>query len=74
MLDKLADALFGCLHNHRSFPFTMRSPETGKRTDTYVVCLDCGAELPYDWERMKLKSACSRAGSSRVLQDEKKAA
>jgi hypothetical protein len=21
---------------------------------TYVVCLDCGKEFPYDWEQMKM--------------------
>jgi hypothetical protein len=23
-------------------------------TGTYVVCLDCGQEFPYDWNAMKL--------------------
>ncbi len=26
-------------------------------TGTYVVCLDCGKELPYDWNSMKVVSA-----------------
>ena len=25
----------------------------GSLTGTYVVCLDCGKELPYDWTEMK---------------------
>ena len=24
------------------------------RNGTYVVCLDCGKELPYDWDEMRL--------------------
>ena len=58
MLGKLFDAFFGCWHNHYSFPITVR---TGSRrisaaslTGTYVVCLDCGKELPYDWQEMKV--------------------
>jgi len=28
----------------------------GERTTmaTYVVCLDCGKEFPYDWQQMKV--------------------
>ena len=57
MLTKLMDAMFGCWHSHYSFPITVRN---GKRnqaasvTGTYVVCLDCGRELPYDWRAMKV--------------------
>jgi len=74
MLDKLVDIFFGCPHNHCTFPITMRSPKTGKRTDMYVVCLDCGAELAYDWERMKLTSRRPRAAPSGALSNGKRAA
>jgi hypothetical protein len=30
-----------------------RSP-AASLTGTYVVCLDCGKEFPYDWKAMKL--------------------
>ena len=59
MVAKLLDAVFGCWHNHYSFPITVR--RSGARriaaaslTGTYVVCLDCGRELPYDWKQMKV--------------------
>jgi hypothetical protein len=58
MLGRLFSAAFGCWHQHYSFPMTVRS---GKRrnsaaavTGTYVVCMDCGKELPYDWAQMKV--------------------
>ncbi len=58
MFQSLLDILFGCRHKHRSFPITARA---GKRrsgaaqmTGTYVVCLDCGQEFPYDWQAMKI--------------------
>jgi hypothetical protein len=56
---KLVDALFGCPHKHRTFPRTatkrgpVRSAANSSIT-TYVVCLDCGKEFPYDWEQMKV--------------------
>ncbi len=74
MLDKLVDVLFGCPHNHCTFPITLRSPETGKRIGPYVVCLDCGAELAYDWRRMKPTSRRPQAAASGALPCEKKAA
>jgi hypothetical protein len=59
-------SLFGCAHHHCTFPITQRksgkaalshaaagSDEQEART-TYVVCLDCGKEFFYDWQRMRL--------------------
>jgi hypothetical protein len=55
----LVDALFGCAHRHYTFPITAKKPGTltseGKHsTTTYIVCLDCGKEFPYDWQEMKI--------------------
>jgi hypothetical protein len=46
------DVLFGCAHRHRTFPRTAKKP--GTDSTTYVVCLDCGKELPYDWQQMRV--------------------
>jgi len=57
MFAKLLDAVFGCWHSHYSFPMTPRSGSRRRMaspTGTYVVCLDCGKELPYDWGTMKI--------------------
>lgn len=52
---KLVDALFGCSHKHCTFPITSRTnPARNHAEGTYVVCLDCGKEFPYDWEHMKV--------------------
>ena len=53
------DALFGCSHKKLSFPITVRGPQrrstqAASVTGTYVVCLDCGHEFPYDWTQMKV--------------------
>jgi len=58
MFDKLYDAFFGCRHSHYSFPVTIRRvgkrPQAALLTGTYVACLDCGKELPYDWQEMRV--------------------
>jgi len=59
-------SLFGCVHQHCTFPITARKPgaplpEGKERGDTYIVCLDCGREFPYDWQRMKVVSPAKNA-------------
>lgn len=60
MLSRILSGLFGCWHTHYSFPITVkkgrRSP-AAFATGTYVVCLDCGKELAYDWKEMKIVSS-----------------
>ncbi len=60
MLFKVLDAMFGCRHSRYSFPITMRKGarrSSGAARTTYVVCLDCGKELPYDWSEMRVVEA-----------------
>lgn len=58
MFSKLMDAVFGCWHSHYSFPITIRAgsgrTKAAMRTGTYVVCLNCGKELAYDWHEMRV--------------------
>jgi hypothetical protein len=58
MVGKLIDVLFGCHHSRYSFPVTIRGsakrPQAAALTGTYVACLDCGSEFPYDWQEMKV--------------------
>ncbi|MGA8763829.1 MAG: hypothetical protein WB562_13270 [Candidatus Sulfotelmatobacter sp.] len=58
MMSKLVEAFFGCLHSRYSFPVTLRGParrsQAAALTGTYVVCLECGKEFPYDWQEMKV--------------------
>jgi hypothetical protein len=69
MITKLVDAFFGCWHQRYSFPITIRSrARSGSRpsaaaslTGMYVVCLECGKELPYDWQEMKVIGSASEA-------------
>ncbi len=63
MIGKVFDAFFGCSHSHYSFPRSTgihsvsRRTEAAALTGTYVACLDCGKELPYDWTAMKVVSS-----------------
>ena len=58
MFAKLVEAVFGCRHSHHSFPVTIRGarprPQAAALTGTYVACLECGQEFPYDWHEMKV--------------------
>ncbi len=67
MFAKLLDAVFGCHHSRYSFPMTSRSRSRAVGA-TYVVCLDCGREFPYDWKQMKvLNPAVSQSAPVRAL-------
>lgn len=49
--------LFGCHHQRFSFPVTIRGsrrPHASALTGTYVACLECGQEFPYDWHEMRV--------------------
>jgi hypothetical protein len=58
MMAKLFDVVFGCRHARYSFPVTIRGrahrPQAAALTGTYVACLECGKEFPYDWQEMKV--------------------
>jgi hypothetical protein len=74
MLSRVYDAIFGCWHSHYSFPMTVRAGSrraaSGSHTGTYVVCLDCGKELPYDWTEMKVaESPAKQAAHSLVTKE-----
>ncbi len=46
-LEFLFDLFFGCRHAHLTRPFTLESR-------SYKICLDCGHEMPYSLESMRL--------------------
>jgi len=48
----LFHGLFGCPHRKTTFPRT-RLAAAGIK-ETYMVCLDCAKEIPYNWARMRV--------------------
>ena len=68
---RFLDALFSCNHKHLSFPITLRAAKrrtpAASVTGTYVVCLDCGHEFPYDWEAMRVVRGTTAAAPQPAL-------
>jgi len=68
MIGNIFDALFGCWHENYSFPITMKQPQrrsaAAALTGTYVVCLDCGKEFPYDWREMRVLDGSAKAAAA----------
>lgn len=64
------DVLFGCSHKKLSFPISVRGARSRSQassvTGTYVVCLDCGHEFPYDWNEMKIVSSSEGPNAARL--------
>ena len=56
MLQSVLNAFFGCSHQRTTFPITPGRRKAGATPTlaTYVACLDCGKEFPYDWQEMKV--------------------
>jgi hypothetical protein len=54
------DAIFGCWHKRTTFPISNRKGQrrsASAQHGTYVVCLDCGKEFAYDWQKMRVISS-----------------
>jgi hypothetical protein len=74
MFSRLMETMFGCWHSHYSFPMTVRAGsrrnQAAARLGTYVVCLDCGKELAYDWQQMRVTKARTRETSRSLVTKE----
>ena len=71
MIASLMDMLFGCWHTKYSFPITSRKGAERRLaahlTGTYVVCLECGKEFPYDWKQMKVVTSLPKQAPAPAL-------
>ncbi len=56
MFQSLINTLFGCSHTRTTFPMSRKSAALvgPGATRTYVACLDCGKEIAYDWDAMRI--------------------
>src|SRR3989442_15179736 len=72
MIDSLVKTFLSCSHRKLAFPITVKNdphvPGSRYGRRTYVICLDCGTELPYSWEEMRIKRAAVTVIRSRVRQ------
>ena len=46
---------FSCAHKKTSLPITRprKDPEINRLSNTYVVCLSCGEQLPYSFQESR---------------------
>jgi hypothetical protein len=74
MFSKIVDAMFGCRHARYSFPMTVRAglrrSQAVARPGTYVVCLDCGREMSYDWHEMRIMGSQAREAAHALVTKE----
>jgi hypothetical protein len=60
MFQSILSLLFSCSHRRTTFPQTAGRRDGALKLPagarTYVVCLDCGKELAYDWSAMRVAS------------------
>ena len=68
---RLFDMAFGCWRKRCSFPITLRgklrrNTAVTSVTETYLVCLDCGHDFPYDRSQMKMFASKPRTGCGKA--------
>jgi len=72
MIDSLVNAFLSCSHRKLAFPMTVkhdpRVPGSRYGRRTYVTCLDCGTELPYSWDQMRIERAEPAVIAPRIRQ------
>ena len=74
MLQSLLNTVFGCSHRKTSFPLTPVRKNGGfqapgaTRIGTYVTCLECGKELAYNWDEMRVGKPVSERGPAAEVQ------
>ena len=62
MLKNLLDILFGCSHRRASLPLRPRGkPGISGFFQTYGICLHCGTEFEYAWQKMEVCNAVDHA-------------
>jgi len=68
MIGSFLAGLFGCAHRRLTRPITPISKPGEPGGETYVVCLDCGKQFSYDWNRMRIGKPIERSSDTGVLQ------
>lgn len=72
MFQAVLNAVLVCHHRRTTFPVTSGRTAAALRR-TYIVCLDCGAELPYDWQRMRVIPSVAAANHARPVEGHRNA-
>jgi DNA-directed RNA polymerase subunit RPC12/RpoP len=67
MIDTVLNLMFRCSHRRLTRPVTPVSKAGIPNGETYVVCLDCGKQFPYDLKEMRIGKAVDRSQDAGVL-------
>jgi len=67
MIDTISNLLFRCSHKRLTRPLSAVTKTGHPRGGTYVVCLDCGKQFPYDVQAMRVGKAASADADAGVL-------
>jgi hypothetical protein len=67
MIDTIANLLFRCSHQRLTRPLSAVTKTGEPRGGTYVVCLDCGKQFPYDVGNMQIGKAAPADSNAGVL-------
>jgi hypothetical protein len=70
MIDTVLNLLFRCSHGRLTRPVTPVSKAGVPAGGTYVVCLDCGKQFPYDLNEMRIGKPLEKSHAAGVLRPE----
>jgi hypothetical protein len=57
MVANVLSRLFQCAHKHLTRPMAPVRRRGAQRSDSYLVCLDCGQRFAYDANQQKIGAA-----------------
>jgi hypothetical protein len=60
MINEVMNFVFRCSHRRITRPFSPRTNQGNMLSNVYVVCLDCGRQLEYDWTEMRVGKPVAR--------------
>ena len=67
MIDSLLNLLFRCSHRRLTRPVAPVTKAGQPRSESYVVCLDCGKQFQYDLNTMTMGKAIERSHDGGVV-------
>jgi hypothetical protein len=67
MIDSVINLLFRCSHRRLTRPITPMNKPGEPHGETYCVCLDCGKQFTYDWEKMHAGKPVATSASDGVF-------
>src|SRR5579864_3248265 len=67
MIDSLLNLLFRCSHRRLTRPVAPVTKAGQPRSQSYVVCLDCGKQFEYDLDKMRIGKPMGNSHDAGVL-------